>query len=379
MDVGCVIHERGTMTSSTALPATTSQAAPRDSRSARRVRLATATAVRPQHTVSFRGELLDEDVTDQEIEARIRANALTRVRRGAYRKNTAPRPTPGDDALNDTDPYGERQHLRRARAAWFTSPTLVISHVSATLLHGLPIVGRAPERVHLMRNARTGGGIFPDKHVHAARLLDDDIVAIDGVTATSVGRTLLDLARTSPITTAVVAADDAVHRGVITVAELRDRLRSVGPIRGSRRAARALALIDGRSESSGESRTRVALALQGLPPEQVQIEIFDADGVFVGRADFGYASAGVLVEYDGRSKYGELRKPGETTLDVVLAEKRREEALTGLGWLVMRITAADLAHPEDLARRVTRACAQRTPIVAAGGLSGSWKELPPRT
>ncbi|GAA3610915.1 hypothetical protein [Microlunatus ginsengisoli] len=44
-------------------------------------------------------------------------------------------------------------------------------------------------------------------------------------------------------------------------------------------------------------------------------------------------------------KYGELLRPGETAADVVLAERRREQAIRDQGWQVARWLWEDLYRP----------------------------------
>jgi hypothetical protein len=56
-------------------------------------------------------------------------------------------------------------------------------------------------------------------HVHGAPLLPHEIVLIDNMPVTSLGRTVLDLGRTLPMTQAVAAGDRALALG-LTRAEL---------------------------------------------------------------------------------------------------------------------------------------------------------------
>ena len=92
-----------------------------------------------------------------------------------------------------------------------------------------------------------------------------------------------------------------------------------------------------------------------LPATELQISIFDERGRFIGRADGGYPDKGLLWEYDGKTKYGRLLKPGQTILDVVLAEKERESEFTELSWGIIRIINRDFAQTAELRDRVARA------------------------
>jgi hypothetical protein len=119
-----------------------------------------------------------------------------------------------------------------------------------------------------------------------------------------------------------------------------------------------MALVDGRSESPGETRTRLVLNAGPLPKTELQISVFDEYGRFVGRADGGYPEQGVFWEYDGKAKYAALLKPGQTTLDAVLAEKKRESDITELGSTMVRIDMHDITDRARLWDRMARALAR---------------------
>lgn len=64
-------------------------------------------------------------------------------------------------------------------------------------------------------------------------------------------------------------------------------------------------LADARSESPGESRTRLLLGSLRLGTAVPQVEIRDAEGYLVGRVDFLYEQQRTIVEFDGLVKYGD--------------------------------------------------------------------------
>jgi hypothetical protein len=144
------------------------------------------------------------------------------------------------------------------------------------------------------------------------------------------------------------------------MADLRAALQSVRGHPYSRRSQLAVSLVDGRSESPGESRTRLVLNQARLPATELQISIHDELGRFVGRADGGYTEAGVLWEFDGKTKYGRLLKPGQSVLDVVLDEKERESGFTELGWITVRVVNRDFAEAAGLRGRMMRAVDRST-------------------
>ena len=121
-----------------------------------------------------------------------------------------------------------------------------------------------------------------------------------------------------------------------------------------------LAHVDGRSESVGESRLRFALAVAGITLEP-QVVVTDEVGDFVARVDFLVAGTRVVVEFDGKVKYG------YGGADVLMAEKRREDRLRRLGYAVVRVTWADLYHLPRVITWVRQACATHGKVVLPGG------------
>ena len=111
---------------------------------------------------------------------------------------------------------------------------------------------------------------------------------------------------------------------------------------------------DGRSESVGESRSRVLLHHLDLAPSTLQWDVVASGGVFVGRTDFAWETERVVGEFDGRVKYGRLLGPGQDPGDVVFEEKRREDVIRDEDWGVVRWVWSELT-PMVLGPRVHRA------------------------
>lgn len=296
----------------------------------------------PATRLILRQDVLRQGGTDHDLRRGERHGELSRVHRGFY---AAP------DELATLDEV--RRHRVSVMAAAALSPVSVATHASAAALWDLPMYRADLRRVHFTRPGSTSGRIRASRVDHAGALPNRDIVVVDGVRTSSTARTLVDLARSLARESAVVPADAALHRGQVDRAELDDLLARCRGLPGINSGRAALALVDGRSESPGESLTR--LALGGLGSLDSQVTITDAAGRFVGRADFGIRDAVLLVEFDGRQKYLQLRAPGQSIEDAVLAEKRREDALRGLGYLVARVVWSDLTDRAALRARITAA------------------------
>jgi hypothetical protein len=104
----------------------------------------------------------------------------------------------------------------------------------------------------------------------------------------------------------------------------------------------------------------------GLPEPVLQFEVRDAAGTFVGRTDFAWPEYGLLGEFDGFSKYGRLRRPGETVEEAVVREKTREDLLREVtGWLMIRLIWRELFTPDATAARLRAQLLRGRKLVAA--------------
>lgn len=163
--------------------------------------------------------------------------------------------------------------------------------------------------------------------MHTAPLDADEIVFVGGIAVTSPARTIADIARRAPFEQAVVIADTALHRHLTSPSELAAAVSRAVRWPGVPAARRVVEFADGRSESVGESRSRVAIARAGLPPPVPQWEVVRFGGCVLGRVDFAWPKLRLVGEFDGRVKYGRLLRPGQDPGDAVFAEKLREDAI----------------------------------------------------
>ncbi|NUT69735.1 hypothetical protein [Pseudarthrobacter sp. C4D7] len=224
------------------------------------------------------------------------------------------------------------------------------SHVSAALLHGL-IVWNGGSAVHVTTqysNSTASAG--KDVRTHKLPLTDADMASLwtpDGreILATSPERTVVDCARILPLDKAAVIGDHALRKGA-SLEAMRQLLNDSPVVRGGRRALAVLEVLDARSESPGETRTRLLLQSFGLRGFEPEVVIPTSEGLF--RADFADPNALVIIEFDGIAKYTEYK----ATADVLLAERRRENALQELGWAVFRINWKQLDRPGELRQRL---------------------------
>ncbi len=291
------------------------------------------------------------DVSSQDLAAWVAQSQVVRVRRGAY-----------VDARSwaSSDPT-ERYRLTVMAAMRSRRGEESASLHSALALHRLPLwhVNRA--LVVLMADVQestttNGVRLTPLRSLAV-------VTEVDGLRTLAVPDAVVAVSSVS-VEAGVVAGDTAMHDGRCTIWQLDEAARRLAPgLRGRARLRRALATMDGRSESPGESRARLVLSALGLPVEP-QVEVTNAGGEFVGRVDFMVAGR-VVVEFDGAVKYR-----GDDGADGVFAEKLREDRLRELGYEVVRITWDELAHPERIHAKV-RAALLRFCLGCRGGGAGT--------
>lgn len=273
----------------------------------------------------LRRDLSDLGHSPHWITSQLREGELVRIRRGAYR-----------DAV-DLTPEAAHVQLVLASLAQTRTPA-VASHVSAAVVHGLPVDRRRLGRVHLMRegsNRSEGRGPVVRHTQPTVRATE-----VGGIPVTTLATTAIDLARTLTFRDAVAVTDAVLAEGVAreSLLHLVDECRRR---HGVHRARRAVEFADRRSESAGESHTRARIAEAGLPVPGLQLEHRDREGRM--RSDFDWRRRRVLGEFDGRIKYGRALRPGMTVEDALTAERHRELRLERLGWCVIRFRWADLA------------------------------------
>jgi hypothetical protein len=294
-----------------------------------------------------RAEALADGMSDDELARRVRRGELVRLQRGTYASGPLPDATA---ELHATVVIATVAGLRLPGA---------VSHLSAAVLHGLPTWNVRFDRVHVTRRPPANGSGTRRVHLHVARLDDDEVTELNGLAVTDLARTAVDVARTLPFEQAVVIVDAALATRITTTEQLTDRLGRMGAVPGVRRAARVVSFADGRSESVGESRSRVLMKRLGLPAPDLQVKLLRTDGSAMARCDFGWREHRTVGEFDGRVKYGRLLRPGQQPGDAVFEEKVREDAIRDDGHSVARWIWRELSTPAVIGDRLRRAFARR--------------------
>ncbi len=235
----------------------------------------------------------------------------------------------------------------------------VLTGLSALVLDGLPVwasiddicIGR--DHSHGPKSGRVKNlGRIPS---------DQTAIATCGpvgpYVAATAARSVCDSARYGPIVNTVAAGDAVLRTGMTTAGAIDEILATMRGMKNIAMARFATSLLDGASESPGESASRLRLHRLGVPAPTLQQEIYDEAG-FIGRVDFLWEKFGIVGKYDGRFKYGRSNPAQRPPEEVLFEEKRREDRLRAAGYIVVRWTTEDLKHPERFRRLIIGAFQQ---------------------
>jgi len=232
-------------------------------------------------------------------------------------------------------------------------PTAVFSGLTAAWLHGLEV--SPPDPIQVTLPARSSLAMRAGVRVRRTGLGARDVVTRQVMPVTSVLRTLLDLGATLPLIESVRVADMALHQRLVKLNALRSAALAGAGGRGSRRQLLMVEHAEPRAESPMESELRMRLVLGGLPRPEAQVDLYDARGHFLGRADLYYPSHRLIVEYDGG-----------THRDSLVQDNRRQNLMLAAGYTIRRFTAPDVrGAPDRVVAQIRGELAQRPRPAAA--------------
>ncbi|MBZ5736249.1 type IV toxin-antitoxin system AbiEi family antitoxin domain-containing protein [Nocardioides sp. TRM66260-LWL] len=296
-----------------------------------------------EHGIFLRRDAVRAGIDDLALQRRLRTGEIVRIRHGVY--CLGPRWREATSA---------ERHLALSRGVMRLYPNDVcLSHTSAALLQGAPAWGIDLDAVHITDLDQTGQRRRAKVHHHRGSCRVGDLTRVDGHWLTAPTRTVLDVAGLVPRDVAVVVADDFLRRSLTTFPELQAGLAQRTDWPEHLRASTSLGLARVGADSVGETRLRLLLHDLGVTSIVLQHPIRDDSGDPFAFVDLYLPELGVLVEFDGRIKYTNHRRPGESIGECVLREKRREDRIREVSGLpVLRVTWQDLEDPIGLLRRI---------------------------
>lgn len=129
-----------------------------------------------------------------------------------------------------------------------------------------------------------------------------------------------------------------------------ERVAAAEGQKGRRRALITAEFATNLSDSVEESHSRVQIHALGFPEPVLQQPFSDHEGP-IGESDFAWPEFSHVGEFDGLSKYLDPSlRMGRTELEVMLAEKRRENRIRRVVRGFSRWDTPDLYPPSKLQR-----------------------------
>ncbi|WP_460364210.1 endonuclease domain-containing protein [Actinocorallia lasiicapitis] len=249
---------------------------------------------------------------------------------------------------------------RLAAALLAVGDGAVFSCVTAARIYGIPV----PERdraVHVaIPKAADTVPRWRGLEVHQFDVPADQRTSHHGWPVVGPERLFLELAARLPQRDLIVAGDQLLRHALTTEPALAAFLfRSTG-LRGVARARLALPLLSPLADSPPETHLRLLLLEAGLPAPAVNEPVRDPKmpWLILARPDLSYPHAKVAIEYEGTHHQQDRAQ--------YLHDIHRDEALTTLGWQVIRITKEQLyRHPTTVITRITKALSRPTHQQAA--------------
>lgn len=266
------------------------------------------------------------------IKTAVAAGRIVRLRRGVYTTKRIIAAVAEDEWA--------RHSLDAKAALSVAGDTAVAAGASAAAMHRIDMLGSPPARPVIVRPSEISisGRRSGTTVARVARLPEAHLIRVGGWPVTDVARTLVDVARRQGERCAVVAGDSALRSG-LDPTELDRVLTDCSRSPGIRAAREMLALCDARAESPLESLTRLVLLRGGVPRPDLQTRI----GEF--RVDFCWPADHLILEADGKLKYA--------AADDLFREKRREDRLRAMGYMVLRTDWSEVfGRSPSLCRRV---------------------------
>lgn len=218
----------------------------------------------------------------------------------------------------------------RAEAAWKWSrgEGALVGRSAAAVLGVKWVPDDSPAEVATSKRAPSVG-IIGYRDV----LKPDEVQRHGAMVVTTPLRTSFDLARRLPFDEAVVMVDALGQLTGLTPRQLAEFAQRYPRARGQRQLRDVVAVADPGAQSPWETHSRLTIVRGKLPRPKSQ-HVIRVHGKFVARVDLAWPEWKVAVEYDGSHHFTDQ---AQARRDV-----ERWNALTALGWTVIRVTKHQL-------------------------------------
>lgn len=220
------------------------------------------------------------------------------------------------------------------------------SHATAAELLGLPV--RSDPRLHVM----VPDGVFVRRRgiVMHHGLERREVWYVEDLPVISPVLTWLDLAPNRTLDELVVLGDAILQHQPDLAESLRTTVLDGHGARGIRRAREALALIRPGVLSPQESLWRLRFRAAGFPEPELNVEVRDRTGRWLGIGDFVWRKERVVAEYDGDYHF---------TVEQRRHDQIRRRAMRAGDWAVIELNGADNRGPGPALRTIADALAGR--------------------
>lgn len=260
-------------------------------------------------------------ITRQRLRQLVDQGQLRRVLRGVYSPEWVP------DSIEN----------RIRAAALVVPPYAVLCDRTAAWVHDVDVLRYRELEIPPPLDIVVQRGFVPSRRQDWRNgerdFAPEDVIDISGLRVTSPLRTALDLGCKLPRRDALAALDQFARRFGFDPCDLAQELPRFRGRRGVIQLRGLVPLVDGDSESPGESKVRLALLDAGMPKPTLQFEIL-VDGMVRYRLDHAYPKHKVCVEYDGDEAHG--------TPEQQAADQIRRDWLRAQGWTVVVVRKEDL-------------------------------------
>lgn len=161
-------------------------------------------------------EAVTAGISQRVLTRLVRRSQLIHVQRGVNQQNPSAQGVPERWQILDSE------HLARSRAALLAHPGHALSHQSAALAMGLPVLLHPDMPVHLTaltvqpRSRRVAGKVR-----HHSDSIINEVVELDDLRMLTPDRTVADCLRTMRPANGVAVADHTVRSGATTVRDVK--------------------------------------------------------------------------------------------------------------------------------------------------------------
>jgi hypothetical protein len=270
--------------------------------------------------------------------------ARARVSAKRLRHRSLARPGKG---IREDGPTAELALTIRVRPFIEVNERCAASHLTAAELLALPRQQRKElaDMFHIIRPEGAAHLNRPHVIVHRMKLYEDEVTVHQGIPVTTPERTWLDLAEVLGLDALVVAGDSCVRvprpdlesrdMPLCSLSDLQRMIDRHKGKRGLRKAKEAVKLIRVGSDSPQETLLRLAIVRGGLPEPELNVPIFDEDGLRHHEPDLSFREYRIGIEYEGEH-HGE---EGQIVRDIA-----RSERYEALGWTEIRISSRHMLN-----------------------------------